>query len=249
MGFDRIVDMKRVEFISSGKKLSGLLFYPENPKEKNPAILFVHGWTSKKERSIQYAKSLAKLGFISLLFDMRGHGESEGDINTLKIDDFLNDDIEAYDFLIQQKGVDKDSLNIIGSSFGGYLVALLTSKRKTKNLVLRAPADYPDNMYGVLKTQLGGDDDQLMKWRRQMKNFNDTFALRAVHDFNGNVLIIESELDDRVPHETVQSFANAVSDKKKLTHKVMKGAPHSIKEGPFRDEVTKILIDWFSKVK
>lgn len=237
--------MTNVEFMSSSKKLKGILFYPENLKDKNPAILFVHGWTSVKEKSIQYAESLAKLGFIVLLFDMRGHGESEGELNTLKTQDFLDDDISAFDFLTQQKGVDKENISAIGSSFGGYLVALLTKERKIKNLVLRAPADYPDDMYGVLKSQLGGDDDKLMKWRRQVKSFNDTFALKAVHNFEGNILIIESELDDRVPHETVQCFANAVSDKKKLTHKVVKGAPHSIKEGPFRDKVTKILIDWF----
>ncbi len=237
--------MEKVEFVSSDKKLKGLLFYPEILKDKSSAILFVHGWTSTKERNIQYAEALAELGFVCLLFDMRGHGESEGDLNSLTIQDFLGDDITAYDFLAKQKVVDTDNISVVGSSFGGYLVALLTTKRKIKNLVLRAPADYPDNMYGVLKSQLGGDDNKLMKWRKQIKNFDETFALKAVSNFDGSVLIIESELDDRVPKETVKNYIDAVKDKNKLTHKIMKGALHSIKEGPFRNQLTEILTDWF----
>jgi esterase/lipase len=61
-------------------------------------------------------------------------------------------------------------------------------------------------------------------------------------------LIIESEKDDSVPHQTILNYVNAVKDKSKLTHILMKGAPHSIKEGKFRDEVERILVDWFKKI-
>lgn len=84
-----------------------------------------------------------------------------------------------------------------------------------------------------------------MNWRRQLKKSNETFALNALSNFEGNVLIIESEFDDAVPHETIESYKNAVKDNSKLTHVFMKGAPHSIKEGKFRDEVERILTDWF----
>ena len=58
-------------------------------------------------------------------------------------------------------------------------------------------------------------------------------------------MIIESEKDDVVPHQTVVNYANAVKNRNRLTHTVMKGAPHSIKEGKFRDKVEKILLNWF----
>ncbi|KKR59827.1 MAG: hypothetical protein UT99_C0023G0001, partial [Candidatus Curtissbacteria bacterium GW2011_GWA2_40_31] len=56
---------------------------------------------------------------------------------------------------------------------------------------------------------------------------------------------IESEKDTYVPHQTVQNYIDATKDKNKLTYVFMKGAPHSIKEGPFRDEVERIYIEWF----
>lgn len=75
--------------------------------------------------------------------------------------------------------------------------------------------------------------------------FNETFALHALHNFKGDVLLIESEKDEIVPHPIMQNFINAVEDKSKLTHIVMRGAPHSTKPGPFKEEVNRILVDWF----
>lgn len=240
--------MKQVEFESNGKKLKGSIFFPDVKKDKNPTILFVHGWTSEKSRSYQYAKELIKLGYICFLFDMRGHGESEGDINSMTSSDFLDDILIAYDYLVKIDGVDKNDISSVGSSLGGYLVALLVAKRKISNLVLRAPADYENNQFTQPKHLYGGEVPEVMAWRKLPKQPNETFALQAVHDFYGNVLIIESEMDDSIPRETYQNYIDAVKDRNKLTHIVMKDAPHSIKEGPFRDRVTQILTDWFKKL-
>ena len=92
--------MRRIEFTVGDLKLKGSLILPQKLLDKNPAILFVHGWTSHKERSYQYANGLAKLGYISFLFDMRGHGESDGNINTTTTKEFLDDVLAAYYYLI-----------------------------------------------------------------------------------------------------------------------------------------------------
>lgn len=238
--------MKKIEFSVNNYKLRGVIISPQELKTKNPAILFIHGWTSEKERSYQYASGLAKLGYICFLFDMRGHGESEGDINKAFIKEFLDDVLAAYDYFVKVKGVNQENISIIGSSFGGYLAALLTTKRRVKRLALRVPADYPDNTFNKSKMQNSGSENaSVVAWRTKPKKPSETFALNAIHNFNGEVLVIESEKDDVVPHESVQNYLNAVKDKSKLTHIVMKGAPHSTKEGPFRDKVEQILVDWF----
>lgn len=136
--------MENISFTSSGLRLGGTVFYPPNKKDSNPAILFVHGWTGNRTSSFQHAKALANLGYVCLLFDLRGHGSSEGDRNEATNKDFLDDAVAAYDYLAAIKDVDKSNISAIGSSFGGYLVALLLKKRTLKNLVLRAPADYPN---------------------------------------------------------------------------------------------------------
>ena len=237
--------MKLLNLSSNGRSLSGALFFPSVLKEKNPAILFIHGWTSEKIRSYRYAEELAKIGYISLLFDMSGHGESEGDIDRITGKEFLDDCIVAYDNLSSMTGVDKNKIFAVGSSFGGYLTALLAGQKTLKGIVLRVPADYPDGTENDPKSKTGGDVPDIASWRKKIKNHEDSAALRSLHSFKGDILIIESELDSQVPHETVQSYVNAVSEVKHLTHILMKGAPHSIKEGAFKEELVQILNEWF----
>lgn len=237
--------MKSIEFTVDGLTVKGDLFYPEKIKDKNPAILFIHGWTSEKKRSFQYAEALIKLGFIVMVFDMRGHGISEGNINIATPKEFLKDCIAAYDYFSSIKGVDKENISIVSSSFGGYLSSMLTSKRKIKNLVLRVPVDYANDTFEKPKMGNAGENPNVFKWRLSPKKYNETYALQALHDYAGQILIIESEKDTIVPHPIIQNYVDAVKDKSKLTHIVMKDAPHSIKPGPFKDEVTKILVDWF----
>ncbi|KKR87463.1 MAG: hypothetical protein UU34_C0004G0004 [Candidatus Curtissbacteria bacterium GW2011_GWA1_41_11] len=240
--------MESVEIKVNGLKLKGAIFYPQIKKTENPAILIIQGWTGHKENSYQYAESLSRLGFICLLFDSRGHGESEGNIKTATMEDFTRDDQQVFDFLASLKSVDPKNISVVGSSFGGYRAAYLTSKRPVKNLLLRVAADYANDTFKIPREKAGGSEiPEIMAWRKKAKNPSETYALSAVNNFKGNVLVIESEFDEFVPHQTTENYKNAVKDKTKLTYVFMKDAPHSIKAGPFRDKVEKIYLDWFKK--
>src|SRR3972149_9018314 len=113
--------MKDVAFKVGNDQLKGSLFYPSPLKDKNPAVLFIHGWTSAQDRYFDQAKNLNDLGVICLTFDLRGHGISDGNINTQSRQNFLDDALCAYDFLVSDKNVDPNGITIIGSSFGAYL--------------------------------------------------------------------------------------------------------------------------------
>lgn len=91
----------------------------------------------------------------------------------------------------------------------------------------------------------GGEYPKLIAWRNQPRKPKDIYSLEAINSFEGEVLIIESEKDDVIPRQVIANYINAIEDKSKLTHLVMKNAPHSIKEGPFRYEVERILVKWF----
>lgn len=237
--------MQKVSFTVDNQKLNGTLFYPENPKEQNPAILFIHGFTGSQDTSFQYANALTRWGFICMTFDLRGHGASEGDINSLTREDFLKDVVSAYNFLIHQMGVDPEEISVVGSSFGAYLSLLLSSMKEIKNVVLRVPANYPNVEFDKPQINQGNNNPLVKEWRNEPKKVDEAFSLEAINNFVGKILIVEAEKDDIIPHQTIENYINAVKDKTKLTHIVVKGAPHSIKEGRFRDEVTKILADWF----
>jgi uncharacterized protein len=240
--------MEHIEFHVSGNTLKGSLFFPKTLKEKNPAILFIHGWTSARNRSFQYAEKLADLGYISFLFDMRGHGESGGNLTETSSKEFLDDCIAAYDFIANVKGVDPEQISVIGSSFGSYLASILTSKRNVRQLALRVPADYPNDVFNLSKMKTSGKDNpDIFTWRKQIKSSKETFALEAMSHYQGNVLILESGNDNLIPHETILNYINAIPDKTKVTHIIIEGAPHSIKDGPFKDEIEKNLLNWFKK--
>ena len=74
--------VETINFKSEGLKLVGNLYYPDNYKkgESYPAIVVSGSWTTVKEQMAGlYAKRFAKQGFITLAFDFRNYGESEGE--------------------------------------------------------------------------------------------------------------------------------------------------------------------------
>ena len=90
--------MKKVHFKSEGLNIVGHLFYPANYEmgKQYPAIISSGSWTTVKEQMAGlYAEKIAHKGFITLAFDFRNYGESEGEPRTyenpsMKIEDIKN---------------------------------------------------------------------------------------------------------------------------------------------------------------
>ena len=71
-----------VTFKSKGLNCSAFLYIPDTWKEgeKLPAIVMAPGFSGVKEMSLpEYADKFAEAGFVTLLFDYRTFGESEGE--------------------------------------------------------------------------------------------------------------------------------------------------------------------------
>jgi pimeloyl-ACP methyl ester carboxylesterase len=62
---------------------------------------------------------LGELGYVTLGFDMRGCGESEGEHGRVICLEQVEDTRNALSFLVRQAGVDPERIGVIGSSFGG----------------------------------------------------------------------------------------------------------------------------------
>ena len=238
--------MRAISFLVDGLTLRGTIYYPAKQKEKNPAVYFLHGWSSSEETTKKRAEALAKIGFIAMTFSMRGGGKSDGDITQYFRKDFLQDALGAYDFLSQQSGVDKNNISVIGASFGGYLATLVTRQRKVNNLVLRVPGNYTGELT-INHSIFSGDNSATVVGPK----FNavigkKTYSLDALHHFSGNVLIIESENDNIIPHDVIKDYLDAVQDKSKLTHVIMKNADHQLSDEVQKEQYSEILVDWFS---
>src|SRR6185369_5691314 len=73
---------------------------------KKPVVLTIHGWTSSMSRYPQRIQPLIDQGYLCVLFDMRGHGESDGDLSNYSPKDHLDDCLAAYDYMVSLPNAD-----------------------------------------------------------------------------------------------------------------------------------------------
>lgn len=121
------VNVEKVTFMSEGKELVGNLYLPSDyrPGQKRTAILVTGSWTTVKEQMAGlYAQKLAEQGFITLAYDPRNYGESEGDVPNyenpeMKIEDIKN----AVTYLETRNDVDHIGAFGVCAGAGYTLVA------------------------------------------------------------------------------------------------------------------------------
>jgi dienelactone hydrolase len=217
------------------------------PDTKLPGVLFVHGWGGSQEQYMARAHETAALGCVCLTFDLRGHASTKRQQETVTRENNLCDVLAAYDKLVAQPGVDPSAIAVVGSSYGGYLGAILTSMRPVKWLGLRVPALYMDTEWEIPKRQLHQDQD-LETYRQSLVPAEENRALRACAAFQGDVLVIESELDKVIPHAVISSYLEACIQPRSLTYRVMKGADHGLSAPSCQRAYTTLLVSWLSEM-
>lgn len=232
--------MKKVSIESDGEIITGTLHFPQNLKDNNPAIIFIHGWTSDEEGYQPRAKALANSGYICLTINLRGHGASSGKLEQYSRQNHLDDSIAAYDFLENQSGVDHNNISLVGASYGAYLGAILSNKRKLKYLAMRAPALYVNSDFNVSTAELINNKES--QFFKDMEVEQNNLALSGVKKVD-SVLIIESEFDQIIPHRIIDLYKNAAGN---VDHAIIKGANHQLSEEGWKNEFIKMLVDWFS---
>jgi uncharacterized protein len=213
------------------------------PAAAVPGVLFVHGWGGSQQQYLARGRAIAGLGCVCLTFDLRGHARSDSQRETVSRDHNLRDLLAAYDTLARQPGVNASAIGVVGSSYGGYLGAILTSLRSVRWLALRAPALYKDAGWELPKRQLHQDAD-FLAYRRRPVSPDENRALRACAAFRGDVLIVESEHDNVVPHPVVASYIAACAQARSLTTRLIEAADHGLSEESWQRAYTSLLVSW-----
>jgi uncharacterized protein len=235
---------ERIDIAVDSAQLAGTLIAPAT---QIPGVLFVHGWGGSQEQYLARAREIAALGCVCLTFDLRGHALTEGQQETVTRETNLRDVQAAYDFLARQPGVDPDAIAVVGSSYGGYMAAILTSLRKVRWLALRVPALYMDADWNRPKHELH-KGEALQVYRRTVVSPEDNRVLRACAEFKGDVLIVESECDHVVPHTVITSYVEACAQARSLTYRVLEGADHGLSEDASQRAYTLMLVNWMSEM-
>ncbi|MCR4264690.1 S9 family peptidase [Nitratireductor sp. ZSWI3] len=211
-----------------------------------PGVLFVHGWAGSQKRDEKRSRYIARLGCICLTFDMRGHGLTQEDQTRVTRADNLADIRAAYDKLASHPAIDASSIAVVGSSYGAYLSAYLTAERDVRWLAMRVPALYRDDDWDVPKHALDRHDLQLYRSRQVPLKTNR--ALRQCQKFRGDVLIVESENDELVPHPTIASYLASFGNARSITHRIIDGADHALSEPESRRSYDDLLTRWLREM-
>jgi uncharacterized protein len=237
-------DDELVKVTVDGQQIAGTIV---TPAPSVPGLLFVHGWGGSQKQYLNRAREGAGLGCVSLTFDLRGHADSDKQRDTVSRDDNLRDVLAAHDLLAAHPSVDRSAIGLIGSSYGAYLAAIATSLRSVRWLALRAPALYKDTGWELSKVRLN-DDPDFAAYRRRHVHWESNRALRACAAFGGDVLIVESEHDDVVPHPVIANYMAAFIGARSLTTRVIAGADHGLTDERWQRAYTSFLVDWLKEM-
>ena len=109
-----------ITFPSDGLKLTGVLHVPDGAEAPLPAIIVLHGFGSNKNGGVSMAAAqvFASFGYITLRFDMRGCGDSEGERGRVICLEQVEDLMNAVSFLLQRPEVNPKRIAVMGHSFG-----------------------------------------------------------------------------------------------------------------------------------
>ena len=171
--------MKTVEFNSEGSKVIGNLYYPTDydSEKQYPAITVSGSWTTVKEQMAGlYAKKLSENGFITLAFDPRHFGQSEGlprfyEKPSHKVQDIKN----AVTYLKTLPEINDEKIGAFGVCAGAMYTLVAASEDKRIKSVATAASWLHDAE--AVKMFYGGEEGVQEKIRQaQMakKKYSET---------------------------------------------------------------------------
>jgi uncharacterized protein len=107
--------------------IKGTLALPDSGAT-GQAVVMLHGFGSSRDEVgglfAKQAENLAAEGIASLRIDLRGYGESAGDMADTTLEGLIEDAAVARDFLAGVDGVDPARIGVIGYSFGAAVAML-----------------------------------------------------------------------------------------------------------------------------
>lgn len=141
--------------------IKGTLAIPHIENKKLAAILIVNGSNSvdrngnikilkiKVNIYKELAHFAARLGFVTLRYDKRGVGESEGDKYSKGVTELVDDIINNIKFLQNHPKVDKDKIILLAHSEGCILSTIVSTVIPVAGLILVAGAGV--SLEGLIK--------------------------------------------------------------------------------------------------
>jgi fermentation-respiration switch protein FrsA (DUF1100 family) len=136
---------KDIEFLSRGVKCHAWLYLPDSLPihEPAPAVVMAHGFAAVKQMGLaNIAELFAQAGFVTLVFDYRCWGQSQGEPRCqLFAPDMAEDYRNAITWLSLHPRVDPERIAAWGTSYSGGLVLWVAAfDKRVKAVVAQVPS-------------------------------------------------------------------------------------------------------------
>ena len=226
---------------SDGLKLAGELFLPISENRPLPALCICHGipatpYNPNDRGYAMLAQKFCAAGFVTLIFNFRGTGKSQGNFDILG----WNQDLEAaIEFLHRLKEVDKTRLCLLGFS-GGAAVSVYVAAhdpRASSVVACACPADF--DLLASKETalssiqhfrEIGAIKDKnfppsLEQWR---KGFETISPIRWIDRISPRPLfLVHGDTDEVVPLEHAHRLFQKAKEPRELA--IIPNAKHKLR--------------------
>ncbi len=193
-------------------------------------LLVLPGFTSSKANYKELVSAIVgKTGTSALVIDYSGHGESPFDIQDITISENFSEVVRAYDWLKEHHP--GKTIDVMGTSYGGFFAAMLAGVRDIRKLILRVPANYdPKDLYTPWRRL---DREQIRnEYRADPANFENHPVLAEAAHFKGEAYVLTHELDEACPKSSTDPYIEAF----KAVHWEVKGFVHGLGKSKFTEQ-------------
>ena len=246
------MEVQEVRLKADGLELVGELHIPSRDRV-HLALCICHGIPAVPPDSTDkgytlLAQRFCHAGFITLIFNFRGTGKSEGNLDILG---WTRDLQAALDFLYSLEHTDKARMCVLGFS-GGAAVSVYTAARDSRVssvVTCACPADFRSlsQRETPLETiqrfrQIGTIRDEdfppsIEEWQR---GFETISPINWVHKISPRpLLLVHGDADELIPPEHARRLYQKAKEPKEL--ETIPGAKHKMR---LEKAVIDFILDW-----
>lgn len=219
--------------------------YIENPSGSHTTVIILHGLYQNRTMSVPYAQIYLQEGYNVLMPDIRGHGESQGNINDWGIHN--TEDMNTWVTWLQQKDP-RVSIGFHGISLGGAMSLLYAGTAQGQALkFIVADSAYGNILELGQEKLMGYTGDQRLLHGMQFlepffeialfyhtqKTLRDLDPAASVKQMTAPVLFLHGEQDLLIPAHIAEDLENeSNSNFKKLTYFEKAGHANALSTDP-----------------
>jgi dipeptidyl aminopeptidase/acylaminoacyl peptidase len=233
---------------ADGAVLRAWLFTP--PAHDGSAVLVLHGVNDTRESMLKHARYLLRSGFVVLMPDLRGHGESGGAITTYGIAE-AGDIGRWADWLDQTHHVKR--LYGLGMSLGGAVLLQSLGESRFRAVAAESPfASFQEIAYDRL-SQMSRVDRHVfwpviqsgflyarVRYGLDLRRASPAAAVASCHT---PILLIHGASDQKTPIRHSRELHAINPDETRLWE--VAGARHTGAMNAQPEQYPRIVVEWF----